>query len=58
MTKAVIYFWRRKMATKIPQRIINVVTFIFIRNNKNEIIPNGTGFFVSVEVGRQSIMLR
>jgi hypothetical protein len=41
------------LALPIPPEIKKIVTFIFIKNNKNEFIPNGTGFFVCVETNRE-----
>lgn len=37
------------MATTIPSQVKNIVAFIFIKNTKGEIVPNGTGFFVGVK---------
>lgn len=37
------------MATTVPTEVKAVVTFIFISDQKNNLIPNGTGFFVMVK---------
>lgn len=37
------------MATPIPSQVKSVVAFIFIKNEKGELIANGTGFFVGVK---------
>ncbi|MBM4064642.1 MAG: trypsin-like peptidase domain-containing protein [Planctomycetes bacterium] len=36
-------------ATTIPQEIKDTVTFIFIKNDSGQVIPNGTGFFVGIK---------
>ena len=36
-------------ATTIPKEVKDVVTFIFIKNDSGQVIPNGTGFFVGVK---------
>lgn len=36
-------------ATIIPQEVKDTVTFIFIKNDSGQVIPNGTGFFVGVK---------
>jgi len=36
-------------ATTIPQEVKDVVTFIFIKNDSGQVIPNGTGFFVGIK---------
>lgn len=36
-------------ARNVPEEVKDVVTFIFVKNDKGEIVPNGTGFFVSVK---------
>lgn len=37
------------MATVIPADVKNTVFFIFVKNEKGELLPNGTGFLVSVK---------
>ena len=37
------------MATPIPSEVKSVVAFIFVKNEKGELIANGTGFFVGVK---------
>lgn len=37
------------MATTIPSQVKEIVTFIFVRDSKGELVPNGTGFFVGVK---------
>lgn len=36
------------MPAKVPQEIKNTVSFIFVKNKKGELVPNGTGFFVAL----------
>ena len=36
-------------ASVIPRNVKDIVTFIFIKNDKGDLVPNGTGFFVGVK---------
>ncbi len=37
------------MATTIPSEVKNIVTFIFVKDAENKLVPNGTGFFVGIK---------
>lgn len=37
------------MATTIPSEVKEIVTFIFVRDSRGELVPNGTSFFVGVK---------
>jgi len=41
------------LALPIPSDVKNIVTFIFIKNDKGELVPNGTGFFVRVKPNQE-----
>lgn len=38
--------------TKIPEDIKNIVSFVYVQNEKGEIIPNGTAFFVGIPLAK------
>lgn len=42
------------MATPIPPDIKKAVSFIFIKNDKGELAPNGTGFFVGIKSKKEN----
>lgn len=44
----------RSTAAPVPPLIKDVVAFIYIQNEKGELVPNGTGFFVGVQDTKNS----
>lgn len=49
LTILMLFTTKAVMANVIPDDVKKVVSFIFIRNERGEIVPNGTGFFVSIK---------
>ena len=41
---------RASAAMPVPEQVKSVVGFIFVKNPKGEMLPNGTGFFVGLKI--------